>query len=59
MERIQTKPVGADFRTAINQSQRDEMAELSRQLAVADNEGMFDRRESEPVEMKAEVASVI
>lgn len=59
MERIKTKPEGVDFRTAINQVQRDEMAELSRQLAVADNEGMFDRRESAPMELKAGVAGSV
>ena len=55
MERIKTKPEGADFREIINQPLRDEMAELSRQLSVADNEGMYDRRDGAPVELKAGV----
>ncbi len=55
MERIKTKPEGADFRAIINQPLRDEMAELSRQLSVADNEGMYDRRDGAPVELKAGV----
>lgn len=55
MERIRTKPDGADFRAIINQAQRDEMAEFARQLSVADNEGMYDKRENEPIELKAGV----
>lgn len=53
MERIRTKPDGSDFRAAISQPLRDEMAELSRQLSVAETDGMYDRRESVPTEMKA------
>lgn len=59
MERIKTKPEGADFRAIINQTQRDEMAELARQLSVADNEGMYDRRESAPTELKVGVAGSV
>lgn len=59
MERIHTKPTGTDYRVAINQPQRDEMAELARQLSVADNDGMYDRRENAPVEMKAGVVGTV
>jgi hypothetical protein len=56
MERVRTKPHGTDFKAIINQTQRDEMAEFARQLSVAENEGMYDKRESEPIELKAGVA---
>ena len=59
MERIKTRPEGADFKAIINRPFRDEMAELTRQLSIADNEGMFDRRESEPVELKEGVAGAL
>lgn len=59
MEKLSRRPDGTDFRSIINQPLRDEMAELAKQLSVADSDGMYDRRESEPIEMKAGVSDSV